>query len=83
MGELALEDEAISFDLSNSDFDTQLGLFGNQGLLVDFNEDEDFDNGVFTSFLDYPLGLPAGTYYLGLGGFFNFFRRRVFDYSRS
>lgn len=52
------------------DNDTELGLYSAGGVLIDFNDDIDFAGGNFLSRLAFADGeLPAGDYYLALGGF--------------
>ncbi len=50
--------------------DTEIGLYSATGSLVGTNDDVNFTGGVLTSALDFASGaLPAGTYYLAVGGF--------------
>lgn len=52
------------------DNDTEIGLYSAGGVLIDTNDDIDFSGGNFLSRLTFADGeLPAGQYYLALGGF--------------
>jgi hypothetical protein len=66
LGAIANEFEPIAIDSNGSDFDTELGLWSNGGLLLD--TDDDGGDGL-QSLLDVPSGLPAGDYWVGLGEF--------------
>jgi hypothetical protein len=48
--------------------DTEMGLYNSLGELILSNDDADITNGIYTSELNFP-SLPAGTYYLAVGGF--------------
>lgn len=70
---------AIALDTMGSDLtpnsgafedDTEMALFSSTGGLIDLNDDIDFSGGILTSALSFGDGeLPAGTYYLAVGGF--------------
>lgn len=55
--------------------DTEIGLYNSAGTLLATNDDADFSNGVLLSYLGFggaassSGNLPAGTYYIALGGF--------------
>ncbi|CAN5512384.1 hypothetical protein BH09PLA1_BH09PLA1_07030 [soil metagenome] len=50
--------------------DTEIGLYSAGGTLIDSNDDIDFSNGNYLSQLTFASGeLPAGDYYLAVGGF--------------
>jgi hypothetical protein len=50
--------------------DTEIGLYSAAGTLVDTNDDIDFSGGNYLSQLTFTSGeLPAGDYYLAVGGF--------------
>jgi hypothetical protein len=59
----AIDTEGSTFLPSN---DTELALFDAQGFLLE--EDDDGGTGLL-SLITSPAGLPAGTYYLAIGGF--------------
>ncbi|MDP0489468.1 MAG: hypothetical protein Q7Q71_00285 [Verrucomicrobiota bacterium JB023] len=71
LGQIAREGEAVTFDLFDSNFDTELAIYGAQGFYYDFNEDFDFSAGLVTSYLHYPEGMPVGEWYLLVAGYEN------------
>jgi hypothetical protein len=66
LGTISLANEPLAIDSFGSAFDTLLGVFDGDGFLVGFSDDED---GTFQSQVDFAEGLPAGEYYVALGGF--------------
>ena len=66
LGTIAPANEPLAIDSFGSDFDTLLGVFDGDGFLVGFSDDA---GGTFQSQVDFADGLPAGEYYVALGGF--------------
>ena len=66
LGPLAVADAPFTLDTLGSGFDTELGIWNAGGDLILVNDDE--PGGTFQSELDLFVGLPAGIYYVGLGG---------------
>jgi hypothetical protein len=71
LGQIAVVGEAITLTTTNpgTDFDTELGLYDDQGTLLATNDDEDFPNDIVSSLIEIVDGLDVGTYYLALGEF--------------
>ncbi len=71
-GALDLNTTGSALSDPNASFpnDSEIGLYASNGALIDFNDDIDFNGGNFLSRLTFADGeLPAGTYYLCVGGF--------------
>ena len=81
LGQLAVAGSAFQINTFGSDFDTELGLYDAAGIIVDTNDDaiDDDGNSILQSQLEFADGLPAGEYYLALGGFNTGFGPLGFD----
>ncbi|MEM1424245.1 MAG: DVUA0089 family protein, partial [Planctomycetota bacterium] len=66
LGSIAADTDTFSIDTIGSDFDTELGLFSSDGLLLANNDD--IEPGNTQSILE-DLQLPAGDYLFAVGGF--------------
>lgn len=72
LGEIATTEDPVSLSLLNSSTlgDSEIAVYDDQGFLLATNDD--FDDGVFLSRLDFPA-LPAGTFYVAVSGWNYFF----------
>jgi len=64
LGSIAAKNAPFSIDTVGSVFDTELGVWNKDGVLIASNDDLDADS--LQSRIDFS-GLEAGTYYIGLG----------------
>ncbi len=66
LGTIASEGDPVTVDSFGSDFDTELGIYDEDGFLVAINDDA---GGELQSEIEFLGGLAAGDYYVALGGF--------------
>lgn len=70
LGSIAEPNAAFTLDTFGSSFDTELGVYNSNGVLLVDNDDA---GGVFQSELIFDVGLPDGTYYAAAGSYDTFF----------
>lgn len=68
-GVIANQGQPLLLTSAESVFDTVMSVFDADGDLVDLNDDEDFDNGIRTSRLEFADGLDAGAYFVSISAF--------------